>query len=61
LHRLGENEIKDLKEIFSTFNKKNSILEQKTFLKEERLFEAFSAFDKAHNGKITKDKLKRNI
>ena len=99
--RLGENEIKDLKEIFKAFDKNNdgqigynefeqgliqsgdfkedeiksyfkavdtdkngkidyteflaATLEQKTFLKEERLFEAFSALD--HNGKITKDEL----
>lgn len=32
-------------------------LEQKSFLKEERLFEAFSMLDKDHNGKITKDEI----
>ena len=26
-------------------------------MKEEKLYEAFSAFDKDHNGKITKDEL----
>ena len=34
-----------------------SVLKKKTFLKEERLYEAFSMFDKEGNGKITKDEL----
>ena len=32
-------------------------LEQKTFLKEERLYEAFAMLDLDHNGKITKDEI----
>ena len=34
-----------------------SVLNKKVFLKEERLYEAFSTFDKEGNGKITKDEL----
>ena len=34
-----------------------SVLKKKMFLKEERLYEAFSMFDKEGNGKITKDEL----
>ena len=34
-----------------------SVLNKKFFLKEERLYEAFSTFDKEGNGKITKDEL----
>ena len=34
-----------------------SILRKKIFLKEERLYEAFSMMDKEGNGKITKDEL----
>ena len=32
-------------------------LEKKIFLKEEKLYEAFSVFDKDQDGKITKDEL----
>ena len=103
--RLSENEIKELKDIFTAFdqNKDGQIgfnefheglkkiksgeindqiinsyfasidtdkngkidyteflaacLEKKIFLKEEKLYEAFSVFDKDQNGKITKDEL----
>ena len=34
-----------------------AVLNKKIFLKEERLYEAFSMFDKKGNGKITKDEL----